>query len=219
VKLRVSGPEARRAEVEGAMNALLRELRFEGQPGPAAVTPIMAPNCRQTPRQPARLIRSTDADAAEDAIMAHNLAGGGTDRGLRDEPDASPNRQGWCRSAGYSIPDAFGATPVLRDESPPAQEGMRRSVLVAIWGDNGVMLEVVEQRSRERSRFVAIHHQIGQTTILGAFDSIPTDAQLRAIATGEDREGSRPRATINYQASGDSSVTVNVAREPAAPRT
>jgi hypothetical protein len=211
VKLRVSGPEARRGEVEAAMNALVREIRFEGRPGPAAVTPIAPGTCRRVPDRPAHFLRSTDAETAEDAIMAHNLAGEGTGGGSTDEPNAPPNGQRWCRSAGYSIPGALGPTPVLRDESIAAGDDMRRSVLIAIWGDNGTMIEVAERRFRERTRFVVIHHQIGQTTILGAFDSVPTDAQIAAIATGADREGSRARATIVYEASGDSSVNLQVA--------
>jgi hypothetical protein len=193
------------------MNALLREIRFEGRPGPAAVTPITPRNCRRVPDRPARLIRSTDADTAEDAIMAHNLAGEGIGGGPTDEPNAPPNGQRWCRSAGYSVADALGPTPVLRDENPGAGDDTRRSVLIAIWGDNGIMIEVAERRFRERRRFVVIHHQIGQTSILGAFDSVPTDAQIGAIAAGADREGGRARATIVYEASGDSSVNVQVA--------
>jgi hypothetical protein len=210
VKLRVSGPEARRAEVESAMNALLRDIRFEGRTQPGAIVPVAADTCRRAPDRPARLVRSDDAETMEDAITAHNLAG---------EGGAPPNRQRWCRSAGYSIPDALGPTPVLRDENPGTGDDTRRRVLIAIWGDNGTMVEVMERRFRERTRFVVIHHQIGQTTVLGAFDSVPTDAQLQAIATGADREGGRARATIIYQANGDSSVNVQVAPAPAPPRT
>lgn len=217
VKLRVSGPEARRAEVETAMNALLQGLRFEGQVQPGRVAPLSPQDCRHTPTRAARLVISTDAETAEDAILAHNLAGEVPTGGQGDEPGAAPNQPRWCKSAGYSIPNSYGPTPVLRDETAGGGDDSRRSVAVALWGDNGTMVEVVERRSRDRTRFVVLHHQIGQTTILGAFASAPTDAQLRAIATGEDREASRPRASIVNQASGDSSVNLQVA--PATPTT
>jgi len=81
------------------------------------------------------------------------------------------------------------------------------------------MMEVAERRFQERSRFVVIHHQIGQTTIMGAFDSVPTDSQLLALATGADRDAGRPRATIVYQANGGSGINLPVARTPVVPRT
>jgi hypothetical protein len=218
IKLRVSGPEARRAEVEGAMNALLRDIRFEGRPAPAAITPIAARDCRRVPDRAARPIRSEDSDTVEDAILAHNLAGGDLSGGQSDEPNAPPVRPRWCRSAGYRIPDSLGPTPVLRDENPRAGDDTRRSVLIALISDSGTMIEVVERRFRDRTRFVVIHHRIGQTMVLGSYDSVPTDAQIGDIATGADRDGGRARATITYQASGDSSVNVQVAPSPAVPR-
>lgn len=220
VKVRVSGPEARRAEVEAAMTALLRGMRFEDHALPSAIRPLAPRDCQRSPDRPARFVRSTDAETAEDAIMGHNIADEGANRRRGAAPGTSLNRQHWCRSGGYSIPQALGPTPVLRDESPRTGDDTRRSVAIAIWGDNGKMVEVVERHFRGRTRFVVVHHQIGETNILGAFDAVPTDAQLRAIALGEDRDGGRSRATINYQASGDSSVNLRMAPSgPAAPTT
>jgi hypothetical protein len=218
VKLRVSGPEARRAEVEGAMNALLRDIRFAGRPAPAAITPITAPECRRAPERAARPVRSEDSETMEDAIMAHNLAGVEVSGGQSDEPGAPPSRPHWCRSAGYRIPDSLGPTPVLRDQNSQPGDDTRRSVLIALLSDSGTMIEVVERHFRNRTRFVVVHHQIGQTTVLGSYDSVPTDAQIGDIATGADRDGGRARATIVYQASGDSNVNVQVAPAPAVPR-
>ena len=206
VKLRVSGPEARRAEVEAAMTALLGEVRFDGPTQPAAAEPITAPACESTPSRAARPVQSSDADTMEHAIMSHTPV----------DDAASPR---WCRSVGYRHPEALGPTPVLRDMSPGVGEDSWRRVLIALVADNGTMFEVAERRFQNRTRFVLIHHQIGRTTVLGAYDSVPTDEQIADIALGRDREGGRARATIVHQASGGSSINVQVAPTPASPRT
>ncbi len=53
IKLRVSGPEARRAEVEAVMSALLADLRFEGV-GPRAAEPLDVSDCASRSDRAAR---------------------------------------------------------------------------------------------------------------------------------------------------------------------
>ncbi|HYD13870.1 MAG TPA: hypothetical protein VEC11_13560 [Allosphingosinicella sp.] len=212
VKLRVSGPEARRAEVEEAMNSLLRDIRFEGRVMPAAATPIAVGNCERAPERAGRPMPSEDADTMEDAIMAVFLSEDDVAEGRSAPPPPARVGPGWCRSEGYSIPDALGPTPVLRDPNVATGDDIRHSIAIALWGDNGTMLEVVERRFRQRRRFVLVHHQIGQTTILGAYDAVPTDAQLRDVAMGTDREGGRIRASIVYRAGGGSDVNLGIGR-------
>lgn len=217
VKLRVSGPEDRRAEVETAMDDLLQGLRFEGRSQPLASAPIAAEACRDVPARSARPVPSTDEETAEDAILSHtplDSAGGGR----RDDAPGTAVSPRWCRSGGYSVPGAAGPTPVLRDLTPGAGEDSGRRVLIALVADNGTMFEVRERRFRNRTRYVLIHHQIGRTLVLGAYDGVPTDEQIAAIATGRDPEGGRARAVIDYQASGDSNISVQSTTAPQ-PRT
>ncbi len=224
VKLRVSGPEARRAEVEGTMASLLAELRFEGQPLPAAAAPIVAPDCPQAPDRAAHPLSSDGTGTMEDAILSHFLESDGTVGSVRTaEPDARQPGPHWCRSPGFRLANMSGPTPVLRATTPGAGDDTRRSVLFALIADNGTMLEVVERRFRNRTRYVLVHHQIGRTMILGAYDAVPTDAQLADILSGRDQAGGRARATIVYQASGDSTINLLVPMDvpamPARPRT
>lgn len=210
LKLRVSGPEDRRAEVEATMAALLGGIRIAGETQAAAATPINAAACPPSSGRRARLLPADDAEAAMDAIMAHTPV----DRARRE---AERPMTGWCRSTGYRAPGATGPTLALRDLTPGTGSDTWRRVQAVLIADNGTMFEVVERRFRNRTRYILIHHEIGRTLVLGSYDSVPTDDQLRAIVTGEDREGGRVRASIAYQASGDSNVTVQVA--PAAPTT
>lgn len=214
VKLRVSGPEARRAEVEAAMDALLQGLRFDGRERPHPIQAVGAAPCPRDAGPPARLLPSDAAETMEDAIMSHVLAG---DVAERRAVGTAPH---WCTSGSITLPDMTGPTPILRSGMDgPADEDSRRSVLVALVTDSGTLFEVAERRFRNRSRFILIHHQIGRSLVLGSYDAIPSDEQIRAIANGSDRAGGQARARIDYQASGDSNVTLFVAPGEAPPRT
>ena len=212
LKLRVTGPEPRRAEVEAAMAALLREIRFEGRDQPAAVTPIEAAACPPLPDRPARPVPSDDSETMADALMSQAIGEVEVGALLNGTPR-------WCRSAGYRVPDSIGPTPVLRDLNSGAGDDRRRRVLIALVSDSGIMFEVVSRRFRERTHYVLNYHRIGQSLVLGAYDAIPTDEQIRAIATGADQAGGVARATIDYEASGDSRIGIQTAPAPPVPRT
>lgn len=209
IKLRVSGPGQRRAEVEQAMTALLRDLRFEGEVAPSPARAVATGNCARESGQAARRGPTDQAETMEDAIMGHRL-------GAEVEGRTGPL---WCPSSHFRLPNMSGPTPVLRATADAGGEDSRRSVLVALIADNGTMIEVVQRRFRGRTRFVLMHHQIGRSVVLGSYDAVPTDEQIANILSGADREGGQARAVIDYQASGDSGVTVIAAPEPATPTT
>lgn len=211
LKLRVSGPEARRAEVEATMATLLSEVRFVGRVEPTADTRISAADCPRGADRAAQRMAMDGADAMDDAILSIFLEHNESEDGTEPAPPPTPRRgTDWCRSAGFTIPSLGGSTPILRATTSASGDDQRRSVLFALIADNGTLMEVAERRFRNRTRYVLIHHQIGQTMVLGAYDAVPTDAQIEDILTGRDREGGRARATIDYQASGDSSVNMLV---------
>jgi hypothetical protein len=209
VKLRVSGPLTRDAEVRSAMDALLRGVRFSGELQPAPAVPIAAADCPSRSARAARMLPANDAEDAAEAIMA----AAGVD--LPGRSVEAPAR-GWCRSTGYRLPNAAASTPILRDLAPEGNNGRR--VLLALLSDSGAILEVVERRAETRVRYVLLHHQVGRTLVLGAYDSPPTDGQIRAIETGEDRDGGRARAVITLQANGDSNIGIQASPAPPTPR-
>ena len=209
IKLRVSGPGARHAEVDQAMTALLRDLRFEGNVAPAPARPVATASCARDAGAAARLVVSTAAETMEDAIMGHRL-------GAQVEGRTEAL---WCPASQFRLANMSGSTPVLRATGAAGGDDSRRSVLVALVADNGTIIEVVERRFRDRTRFVLMYHQIGRSAVLGSYASVPTDAQIQNILSGADREGGRIRAAIDYDASGDSRVTVNAGPEPETPTT
>lgn len=212
VKLRISGPESRRADVERTMAALLEEIRFEGDIVPRAAEPIELVDCPAAAAGPtADLLALNTADAMEDAIMA--VAIGLHEDGREDRTErgagSPPFARAWCvsslRQAGpYAL-------PILRALPSAPPEDSRRSVAIAILNDSGGAIEVAERHFRNRSRYMMLHHSTGQTRVLGAYDALPSDAQLNAVIAGTDAAGGQARATIDYRANGDSNVTVHVA--------
>lgn len=208
VKLRVSGPEIRRADIERTMAALLAEIRFAGEVVPRAAEPIEIAGCPPATAVPAATLRAPNAtEAMEDAIMA--VAEGLTNDGpaRRGRPPSIGRR--WCVSSSRQAGPY--ALPILRILPSAPTEDSRRSVAVAVLNDSGGALEVVERRFRNRSRYALLHHSTAQTRVLGTYDGPPTDAQIIAVLDGPDTAGSQARATIDYQASGDSSITLHVA--------
>jgi hypothetical protein len=210
VKLRVSGPESRRAEVERTMAAFLADIRFEGEVVPGAAAPVEVAGCPPAAAAPAAALLAPNAiEATEDAIMAVAEAMPGNER-RRGSWTPSVGRL-WCVSSSRQAGPY--ALPILRSPPSAPAEDSRRSVALAVLNDSGGMLEVVERRFRNRSRYMLLQHNTGQTRVLGSYDGPPTDAQIGAVLDGADTAGARARATIDYRPNGDSSISLHVAPE------
>ena len=205
IKLRVTGPEARRSDVEATMTALLANLRFEGDIGPRAAEPLTVADCASRPDHAAPVLPHSGADTLEDAVFTVSDA---TQTEPRHDP---PGHEigvafgsAWCLSGR---PDVGNSNlPILR-AMPYSGPNALHSVLVGIVTDSGTTIEVVE--NRERHVWIMYYHQIGSTYVLGRYGGIPTDEQIVNIISGADRDGGRVRATITYPGNGDSTITIN----------
>ncbi|MBX3561863.1 MAG: hypothetical protein KF780_08620 [Sphingomonas sp.] len=205
VKLRVSGPEARRAEVDRAMNALLDGLRFAGQARPPE--PLVPQACGEaSPAPRASLLASDALIATEEAIIG--VAENDDDARESDGPALLTPRFGpaWCLSSLVRAGDM--RFPVLRSLMP-ADGARKRSVLIVPISDSGRLLEVVQ--TNQAGRFVLFDHRIGRTLLLGAFDGVPTDAQIGDILAGGDQGSQRIRAVIDRVVGGDANINVHEA--------
>jgi len=205
VKLRVSGPEERRPDVEAAMTALLANLRFEGESAPRPAQPLEVTDCASRPDHAAPSVPHSGADTLEDAVFDVSNATQGRPR--QDRPGHEVTTafgSAWCLSARAHVGNS--TVPILR-AMPYAGPNALHSALIAIVTDSGTLVEVVE--NREQHHFVIYYHEIGRTLVLGRYGAIPTDEQIANILSGADAEGGRIRATITYPATGDSSVTIN----------
>ena len=221
VKLRVSGPEARRADVEAAMAALLGELRFEGEIVPRAPVPLEVADCPAPAATPARRLASSNNDApAELLIGTFDAAGNEARREVDGSTEILPPRFGshWCLSTRARIGESV--VPILRADPrhPPERTIEGRSVVAAILSDSGTLIEVVEALTPRR--FIMLYHEIGAVSLLGAYDSPPSDEQIADIISGADRDGQQIRASARLRANGNTEMEVPPPEPPtAAPQT
>jgi hypothetical protein len=170
IKLRVSGPEARRADVEAAMSALLANLRFEGSVGPRAAEPLTVSDCTTRPDHAAPVVPHFGADTLEDAVFDVSNA---TQAEPRHDPPGhevtTAFGPSWCLSTRAHVGNS--TIPILRAASPSGGNALQ-SALIGVITDSGTLIEVVE--NRERHVFVIYYHQIGSTSVLGRYGAIPT---------------------------------------------
>jgi hypothetical protein len=213
VKLRVSGPESRRRDIDRAMSALIEGMRFEGEIAPRQAEPLEVGDCPESAAPAAALLPSDATSSAEEAMIG--ILDGAGDTGREEaagHPAATPVLgRAWCLSTRARIGDL--EVPILRAASVPGGNE-RRSVLLALLSDAGTVVEVVRA---EANRYAILYHDIGRTRLLGTYSSLPSDQQIVDILSGSDRPGGRIRATIIHKPDGNSEVTIN--ERPTAPRT
>lgn len=215
VKVRVSGPEGRREQVEQAMTALLAGITIPSGQTWHTPEPLTVGACPDSPRSRATPLPSTTEDDLAEAMLG--TVESEEHAREADGPSLLTPRFGsaWCLSSRSRI--GRSSFPILRSlmpQTPPRD----RSVMIVLLSDSGALLEVVE--THRRGRYVLFHHQIGRTQMLTAFDGIPTDQQLSDLISGADRANARVRATIDRNSAGNTRISVTAPVEvPASPTT
>jgi len=209
LKLRVSGPEARRADVEATMAALLDGLRFEGSLQPRAAAPLDITDCEVPIAAAARPVPEDNAHMVIDSFIA-NFDGAGTD--ARDDHgrrvEALPGRvhPQWCRSTRARIRDS--TLFILRAAPGAASGGVDGgSVMLVPVNDAGTIAELVQT---EAHRFLLLYHKIGRTLVLGSYDGVLTDEQIADILSGADQAGTRIRTTVVHRTNGNSDIQLSL---------
>ncbi len=196
VKIRVSAPLGRRADVDAAISALLQGIVF-GPASPAfAATPLTISNCPAgTGERAATLL--LDPPGAE--IAAHAMLGtfdgGGNlatnENGARqDLPSRVPPELCLSRIAELG----GNRIPILRaaDGAPLSVDGRTR--LLAVISDSGMVLEVVH--AANLGRYIMLYHQIGSTALLGGYDAVPSDQQIIDLLSNPQSDAGRIRVPI-----------------------
>lgn len=199
VKIRVTGPQARAADVAAAMDALLAGIEFgEANPVHTAV-PVAVQDC--TPNSGTKNARMLP-DPSGPELAAHGflaaLDGGGmkaTDKGAGavDLPSRVPPEL--CLSNPADVRE--GRPPILRSAEGPAPSVSGRTRLVALLSDSGIWLEVVH--AENLGRHVILYHQIGSTFLLGGYDGVPSDRQITDLLGNPESEGGRIRVPVTFR--------------------
>ena len=204
VKLRVSGPEERRAEVEAAMTALLDGIRFGPAHRPRPAAPIALSRCAPGAGATAAnlLPDPPGAEIAAQALLATLDGGGnaGTDEATgarRDLPSRVPDSM--CLSSPEGSPRA-----ILRSAEGPALSIDGRTMLVVVVSDSGEFLEVV--RAENLGGHILLYHRIGSTAVPGRFDGVPSDAQIEEMFADPGNPAARVRAAIDLRPGGADTI-------------
>lgn len=180
VKIRVSGPTARRGEVMAGMDALLGAVRFGVATPPRPAQPLAIAECPPGGQiDPARELPDPSAPENAAHVFLATFDGGGiaaTEQGRRNDlPPRVP------RSLCLSVRASAGplTVPILRGEDGPPISIDGRTRLLAPLGDSGVALEVVHAANLER--YWLLFHEIGQTTLIRSYDAVPSNDQVVSI--------------------------------------
>lgn len=205
VKLRVSGPSSRAAEVDAAMDALLAGIEWGSNP-PRAAEPISVAPCAagEGTRDARALPDPPGAEIAALGLIA-TFDGGGieaTENGARrDLPSRIP--PALCLSS--YVDAARRQVPILRAPAGEPRSIDGRTRVLVLLGDNGRALEVID--APNLGRHIVLIHSMGETHLLGGFDGVPSDRQISAILYGED-PASRPRVTVRFPVDGAANIHI-----------
>ncbi|MDX3899851.1 MAG: hypothetical protein QHC40_04990 [Sphingobium sp.] len=187
VKLRVTGPSARRGDVTAGIDALLAGLHVDAQTPLHAAMPPVVGACPAASTVPARPFSQESARSTDGEARAPGFPRDGQDalcvRGRVDTAEGS-----------YDILQAAGAA--------------NGSILIPMDDAGTVMaFDPVEGAADRKGGYRLSIHSVGRTDIYTAYDRLPSASQMAAILTGSDPAATRIRSTTAYAANGDRSVT------------
>jgi len=211
VKVRVSGPENREGDVDATMAAILDGMRIPAKASVPAAASVAAEPCPPRTRPDAKLLADSSVITLGDAFL---MAIDATESfpGKR-KADRMPARFGgsWCRA---DLAIASQRFPVLTATDLPSNGtgGDDRTAMVILYNDAGGTIEIV----RGERGYVLLNHGIGEVTLLGAFDRLPSETQLARLLSGED-EGDKVRARLVLKPNGDSQLLVPPPEMPKRP--
>ncbi len=201
VKVRVSGPSARRAEVEAAADALIAGVK----PGrglaaiPAAIDTVTeCPESDPEGEVRAQAKVATPADRMAAGITVILGIGGPT---AKDPPKS--------RALCVMRRDTQrGIALVLRENAGP------RTPSLVLFGDSGGTLEVVPLGDKGKTGAAIVFGNQGKAASFGPFDRAPSARQLIGIFGGDGVWLGQPAATATRDAKGNPKIEVAL---PAAP--
>jgi hypothetical protein len=203
LKLRVSGPDSRSAEVAAVMAALLDGLRFEGEAQPRPAAPISVGECRSTDRADAALVADGEGAAGNAMIATLDPAGqpaAGAPSGDRTPLPARIGRK-WCL-AGLQVGNDL-VTVLQAEDANGAGDGLGgSSALLVLYSDGGRLLEVV--RLAKERKYVLLNHDIAEVRVLGSYDALPSLAQIGRLFV--DGSQMRVRARVRLKPNGDTEI-------------
>ena len=199
LKLRASGPADRRAEVIGALDALIAAIIID-RPGDLRETRPLAFDapCPAAGTSTAKVLPET---LGSDAMIGMLLSGIATSKGMKpmppvktaDRPFPAEGTQRAC------VRGAIRLGPVAADLIQPSGTD-RPDIQLAAMSDSGNTL-VVAKGSIDNNYAIKLY-TIGQIETLGHLDGQPTPAQLQGWIDRKDKDALKMSSRSIYDATG-----------------
>lgn len=205
LKVRVSGPVARRAEVAGALDALLAGVRLDRDAFAMPVQPLSFDTPCPAPAAEAKPLESDGMDA--EALLGMLMGGKSMKKAVKSRPITNPNQLPFP-SSGYKRACVRGTIRVAGGGDAlefiqPAGVAEPDAMLAAL-NDAGGVLAI--QRSQLEPGFTVRRYGIGQVDQLGKLDRLPGVAQLGGWLGQKDAPALVLRSRTVYKADGTSSL-------------
>lgn len=208
LKLRVTGPQSRSAEVAAVMRALLDGLRFEGGLKPSPAAPLSVGQCDPAERPDAGLVAGGGNAAT---IAMADAAGEPVLNPARGAPKTVPARIGrdWCRTR-LQVGDQQMAVLQATGKGRSSRGADGDADLLVLYSDGGGVLEVVRQA---KDKYLLLHHDIAEVKVLESYDAPPSLAQIGRLFS--DTNPVSIRARVRFKTDGSAAVELPGAATPA----
>lgn len=175
VKMRVTGPTERRAEVLAGIDAMLSKLSVSD---PAKLQPVA----------PARL-GACPSPTGRDASLVRDKAANG-----KVETVGMPRDGKDSLCVRGTVAAAQGKLDILQ------LAGRSDGAAIVPTDDSGTVLALVP--AKPGGNYILSIHSVGQTDLYGTYDIMPSDRQIAAILDGKDPQTAEAVATATYAANG-----------------
>lgn len=209
VALRVSGPVARNADVEAALDALLVGMRFDGNDKPMEAAALkVGPACPPSKEKRAKLL--SNKAASGNALLASMLGGS---IAIDDRSDGTVTKvkpplafpQNGAKA--LCLRGTVGAGERKLDVLSPTSADDAPIALILLDDAGGTF--AVEPALLLGKGYVVKRYGIGTVDVLGSYDGMPTLAQIGDILSGADRNGSAIRSSTAFTPDGNSAITID----------
>lgn len=176
VKIRVTGPTERRAEVLAGLDGMLAGLALDDPASLHATGPAKFDSCPAADTHDARLTKDDAATAAPQDV-----------RIPREGKDALCVRG--------TVTTADGSYDMLQ------QAGRSDGAIIVPVDDSGTVL-AFDPAAQGKGYKLSIH-MVGQTDLYGVYDRVPSPRQIAAILDGKDPQTAKAEAIAAYAANGE----------------
>lgn len=201
VKVRVSGPMARKTEVEQALDAFLSGLAVSDKSRLAPASDLQVTECPAKPKKAKPV--SIGADIPElrgnplaQALVGATLASGDVGKDKPEFPVTIAENGARPLCVRERVASGEFDIPLMQ----PSGETDRPSTVIALVDDAGGVVEM--RKAPDSDRYLVFVHQMGRTLNLGFYDRPLTGEQVRIVLSGQ-KPGSLVQSVTVYKADGN----------------